>query len=92
MHTGLRSCCPSGSALIVGRPQSRSKYENRLAGVVGRIGWDLDEMEELGGRGADIKIALWRAKRQSVCDAEVGEKNETAVVKTVGIHLGSRRN
>lgn len=92
MHTGSRSSCPSGSALIVGRAQSRSKYENRLAGVVGRIGWDLDEMEELGGRGADIKIALWRAKRQSVCDAEAGEQGKTAAVKTVVLHLGSRRS
>lgn len=65
MHSRLRAGWGWDSTLGVGGTQPRGKYEDRLAGVVGRIGRDLDEVEELRGRGANVEIAAW--------DAEAGQ-------------------
>lgn len=46
-------------ALVVCRAQPRGEYEDWLAGLVGRVGWDLDEMEQFRGRGADVEVSVW---------------------------------
>lgn len=57
MHSGFRT---SGyGALVECRAQSRGEYKDRLAGLVGRVGGYLDEMEQFRGRGADVEVSAW---------------------------------